>query len=80
MLHDIDSMIAIFDRRIEKLDKQIAAIIYMKAVTLRRRPISLSAVPGIGPTVLATLLGELPELGTLDRTYRLSCRTRAACA
>jgi transposase len=23
-------------------------------------------VPGIGPTVLATLLGELPELGTLD--------------
>ena len=27
----------------------------------------LSAVPGIGPTVLATLLGELPELGTLCR-------------
>jgi len=24
-------------------------------------------VPGIGPTVLATLLGELPELGTLCR-------------
>uniref|UniRef100_UPI000490C95E transposase n=1 Tax=Azorhizobium doebereinerae TaxID=281091 RepID=UPI000490C95E len=27
----------------------------------------LTAVPGIGPTVLATLLGELPELGTLCR-------------
>ncbi|MEM6487723.1 MAG: transposase, partial [Pseudomonadota bacterium] len=27
----------------------------------------LRAVPGIGPTVLATLLGELPELGTLCR-------------
>ena len=24
-------------------------------------------MPGIGPTVLATLLGELPELGRLDR-------------
>ena len=31
----------------------------------------LSAVPGVGPTVLATLLGELPELGTL-------CRRRSA--
>ncbi|WP_309690652.1 RES family NAD+ phosphorylase [Sphingomonas sp. SORGH_AS_0870] len=27
----------------------------------------LNAAPGIGPTVLATLLGELPELGTLCR-------------
>ena len=24
-------------------------------------------MPGVGPTVLATLLGELPELGRLDR-------------
>ncbi|WP_366462370.1 IS110 family transposase [Hyphomonas sp. BRH_c22] len=27
----------------------------------------LTAVPGVGPTALATLLGELPELGKLDR-------------
>lgn len=66
LLHDIDSMIAIFDRRIEKLDKQIAAII-AESSDLAAQARLLSAVPGIGPTVLATLLGELPELGTLDR-------------
>lgn len=66
LLHDIDSMIAIFDRRIEKLDKQIAAIIG-ESRDLAAQAHLLSAVPGIGPTVLATLLGELPELGTLDR-------------
>ena len=27
----------------------------------------MSTVPGIGPTVMAVLLGELPELGTLCR-------------
>ena len=66
LLHDIDSMIAIFDRRIEKLDKQIAAII-AQCPDLTAQARLLSTVPGIGPTVLATLLGELPELGTLDR-------------
>lgn len=66
LLHDIDSMIAIFDRRIEKLDKQIATII-AESSGLAAQARLLSAVPGIGPTVLATLLGELPELGALDR-------------
>lgn len=66
LLRDIESMIAIFDRRIDKLDKQIAAII-SESPTLAAQAQLLSVVPGIGPTVLATLLGELPELGTLDR-------------
>jgi transposase len=34
---------------------------------LREQARLLRAVPGIGPTVPATLLGELPELGTLCR-------------
>lgn len=59
-------MIAIYDRRIDKLDKQIAAII-SESPTLAAQARLLAAVPGVGPTVLATLLGELPELGTLDR-------------
>jgi len=33
----------------------------------REREDLLRGVPGIGPTVAATLLAELPELGTLDR-------------
>lgn len=66
LLGDIDSMIAILNRRIEKLDKQIAAII-TQSHDLAAQARLLSAVPGIGPTVLATILGELPELGTLDR-------------
>lgn len=66
LLRDIDSMIAILDRRVEKLDKQIAEII-ANSPALADQARLLTAVPGIGPTVLATLLGELPELGTLDR-------------
>ena len=66
LLRDIDSMIAILDRRIEALEKQIASIIE-SAPDLSQRAELLRAVPGIGPVVLATLLGELPELGTMDR-------------
>lgn len=66
LLRDIESMIAIYDRRIDKLDKQIAAII-SESQSLAAQARLLAAVPGVGPTVLATLLGELPELGTLDR-------------
>ena len=66
LLQDIESMIAILDQRIDKLDKQIAAII-SESKPLAAQAQLLSAVPGVGPTVLATLLGELPELGTLDR-------------
>ena len=66
LLRDIESMIDIYDRRIDKLDKQIAAII-SQSPTLAAQARLLAAVPGVGPTVLATLLGELPELGTLDR-------------
>ncbi len=63
---DIESMIAILDRRVEKLDRQIAEII-ARNPDLAARAELLRAVPGVGPTVLATLLGELPELGTIDR-------------
>ena len=59
-------MIAILDRRVEKLDRRIAALID-ESPDLAARADLLRAVPGVGPTVLATLLGELPELGRLDR-------------
>ena len=63
---NIEAMIAFFDRRVARLDREIAALI-QACPELAEQARLLSAVPGIGPTVLATLLGELPELGTLCR-------------
>ena len=66
ILHEIETMIALLDRRVDDMDREIAALIAASPVLAERARL-LSAVPGIGPTVMATLLGELPELGTLCR-------------
>ncbi|EIM74063.1 transposase [Nitratireductor aquibiodomus RA22] len=66
LLRDIDSMIAILNRRIDKLDSQIAQII-ADTPELTEQARLLKAVPGIAPIVLATLLEELPELSMLNR-------------
>ncbi len=52
LLRDIDNMIAILNRRIDKLDSQIAQII-ADTPGLTEQAQLLKAVPGIGPTVLA---------------------------
>ena len=62
----IEAMIDLLTRQIVELDRAIAHLIEDDA-TLSLQARLLRAVPGIGPMVLATLLGELPELGTLDR-------------
>lgn len=62
----IEAMIDLLGRQITDLDRRIAGLIDEDA-TLASQARLLTAVPGIGPTVLATLLGELPELGTLCR-------------
>lgn len=62
----IEAMIDLLASQIAGLDRQIAALI-ADDQTLHDQAKLLIAVPGIGPTVLATLLGELPELGTLCR-------------
>jgi len=62
----IEAMIELLDRQITHLDRHIASLIADDA-RLADQARLLTAVPGIGPTVLATLLGELPELGTLCR-------------
>lgn len=62
----IEAMINLLARQIADLDHQIADIIGNDP-TLAAQARLLTAVPGIGPTVLATLLAELPELGTLCR-------------
>ncbi|WP_075223095.1 IS110 family transposase [Acuticoccus yangtzensis] len=62
----IEAMIGLLTRQIAELDRAIAGLIEEEP-TFSSQARLLRAVPGIGPTVLATLLGELPELGTLDR-------------
>jgi transposase len=63
---DIHSLIIILERRVRKIDAQMASLISSHqdmAATARR----LQTVPGVGVIVAATLMAELPELGHLDR-------------
>jgi len=62
----IEAMIDMLSQQIATLDRQIAGFIAQDQALAEQARL-LNAVPGIGPTVLATLLGELPELGTLCR-------------
>lgn len=66
ILREIDTMIALLSCKIDKLDRLIAELI-AQSPELTEQARLLTPVPGIGPTVLATLLGEMPELGTLCR-------------
>jgi transposase len=61
------------DAHVVWLSQQIAALDGELDQTLRASPVwrekedLLRSIPGIGPVVARTLLGELPELGTLNR-------------
>lgn len=59
-------MIIILDKRVALLDREIVTLVVASS-TLARQARLLAGVPGIGPTGLATLLCDLPELGTLCR-------------
>lgn len=61
---DINAHVAWLTERLARLDAQIAAALEAEA-TLRARATWLQRIPGIGPTASATLLAEVPELGTL---------------
>lgn len=52
--------------RIDALDRKIAALLAADR-ELRRQAELLTAVPGIGPVLPPTPLGELPEPGSLCR-------------
>ena len=63
---DIRSHIALLGRRIARFDARIETLTTEDEAFARieRR---LRTAPGIGPAVAATLIAELPELGSLDR-------------
>jgi transposase len=53
------------DKQIEQCDQGIATLIAEDAV-LAHKAQRLEAIAGVGPVVAATVLAELPELGTLN--------------
>jgi transposase len=53
-------------QQLAELEQHIAQVIAADAV-LTAKATALRSIPGIGPVVAATLLGRLPELGTLTR-------------
>jgi transposase len=65
-LHSIDTVIKTLDKQIDSLDKKIASLIDSDD-EFKHLDKLLQSVPGVGPTLSATLLGELNELGRTDR-------------
>jgi transposase len=54
------------EQQLQDVDHDLAAMIQQSPVWRAKEDL-LRSVPGIGPVISRTLLGELPELGTLDR-------------
>jgi transposase len=62
----IDAIMAALEKQIAKLDRQIRQLIDADD-DFRDLDRILRSVPGVGPTLAATLVAELPELGRADR-------------
>lgn len=63
---DIESLLAVLERRRAKLDDEIAGHVE-RHEALRVLNARLRSVPGVGPALAPALIAGLPELGTLDR-------------
>ena len=62
----IDRIIASLDREIASLEQLIQDAVEQHAAWRHKRDL-LTSMPGIGPSVASTLIGDLPELGSLSR-------------
>ena len=62
----IDAIVAALEKQIEKLDRQIRDLIDADH-DFRDLDRLLRTVPGVGPTLAATLLADVPELGKTQR-------------
>lgn len=63
---DIQRSITHLQRQLEKVDRELDKRIEAETEWREKRDILLS-MPGIGPTVVNTLMGDLPELGELTQ-------------
>jgi transposase len=63
---DIQAHLVWLRKRLKDLDQELGQVLRSTPLWREREDV-LRSVPGIGPTVTATLLAELPELGTLGR-------------
>ena len=62
----IDTVLKTLDKQIEALDQRIRELIDSDD-DFKRTDELLQSVPGVGPVLSSTMLGELPELGKADR-------------
>jgi transposase len=62
----IDRIIKTFDRELKNLQRLIDDAVDQHAPSRHKREL-LTSMPGIGNSVAATLIGDLPELGSLNR-------------
>ena len=67
------------ERRVKARDKALQAAIEADP-GLRRRAQVLRSIPGVGPATAATLLADMPELGTLGRRAAGALLGVAPCA
>jgi len=62
----IQQVIDLLDKQIQRIEKDIQALLASDD-DYKGKAALLGSVPGLGPTTVATLLAELPELGLLNR-------------
>jgi transposase len=62
----IDRIIRTLDRELKRLEQLIDHAVDQHAPSRHKREL-LTSMPGIGNSVAATLIGDLPELGSLNR-------------
>jgi transposase len=67
-LRSIDAVIATLDKEVDRLDRQIRKLIEADD-DFRDADRILRSAPGIGPVASSTLIGELGELGRVDRRH-----------
>lgn len=58
--------LALVEKQLSELDREIDALIQADRTTARRREI-VQSIPGLGSVASAAILTYLPEIGTLDR-------------
>jgi len=62
----IDRIIKALDRELKRLEQLVDHAVEQHAPSRHKREL-LTSMPGIGNSVAATLIGDLPELGSLNR-------------